>query len=318
LGQKLTTPSKPTVHILLASYQGEAYLAQQLESIAAQTYDVWHLWVSDDGSTDKTREIVAQFASLAPQRVELLDGPCKGVTQNFFHLINSTSLDNPESLYAFCDQDDVWLPQKIAVAVAQYQSQRLSSEQPYLYCGRTEIVDENLRHIGHSAIPMRPLGFGNALLQNIAGGNTMVFNSALLNILLRINPLHSVLHDWSAYQVATGCGGVIHFDVECCLLYRQHALNQVGVKSGLISLISRLKKLCHGQNRSWNCKTEKAMMDIQECLTLEAVKTLRIFNAIRLSPSKLLDNKPFANKKLWYQKKIDQYIFGLSAWCRLQ
>jgi glycosyltransferase involved in cell wall biosynthesis len=309
----LTTPGKPTVHILLASYQGEAYLAQQLESIAAQTYSTWQLWVSDDGSTDTTREIVAQFASQMPQSVVLLDGPCKGVTQNFFHLLNTVSLDNPNSLYAFCDQDDVWLSEKVARAVAQYQSQTLSNEQPYLYCGRTKIVDANLRHLGYSAIPTRPLGFGNALLQNIAGGNTMVFNSALLEILRHINPLHSVLHDWSAYQVAAGCAGVIHYDLECCLLYRQHTLNQVGVNSGFIASVKRLEKLCLGQYKVWNTQTAKAMEDVRRYLSSNATKTLEIFKAIRQSPFNLMSAKPFSNKNLWHQKKLSQCIFVVSA-----
>jgi glycosyltransferase involved in cell wall biosynthesis len=277
----LTTPGKPTVHILLASYQGEAYLAQQLESIAAQTYSAWQLWVSDDGSTDTTREIVAHFASQVPQTVVILDGPCKGVTQNFFHLVNTVSLDNPNSLYAFCDQDDVWLPQKIARAVAQYQSQIPSDEQPYLYCGRTEIVDADLRRLGYSAIPKRPLGFGNALLQNIAGGNTMVFNSDLLKILRHINPLHSVWHDWSAYLVATGCGGIVYFDNEASILYRQHTLNAVGAEDTLFGQLKKLKHFLCGSHRLRGDQHAQSIEDFSKYLHSQPKQQHALFSEAR-------------------------------------
>jgi glycosyltransferase involved in cell wall biosynthesis len=303
----LTTPSKPTVHILLASYQGEAYLAQQLESIAAQTYSAWQLWVSDDGSTDKTRAIVAQFASQVPQSVVILDGPCKGVTQNFFHLVNTVSLDNPNNVYAFCDQDDVWLPEKIARAVAQYQSQILSNEQPYLYCSRTEIVDSNLRHLGYSAIPKRPLGFGNALLQNIAGGNTMVFNSALLKTLRHINPLHSVLHDWSAYQIATGCGGVVYYDKEAFLLYRQHTLNAVGAKDNVSSQLSKLKFFLCGAYKLRGDKHEQSIQELVQYLDTQSKQQYALFSKIR--HSSIFRRMLCINKaNLWHQDKHKQIL----------
>jgi glycosyltransferase involved in cell wall biosynthesis len=307
----LTTSGKLTVHILLASYQGEAYLAQQLESIAAQTYSAWQLWVSDDGSTDTTREIVAQFASQVTQTVVILDGPCKGVTQNFFHLVNTVSLDNSNSLYAFCDQDDVWLPEKVARAVAQYQSQILSDEQPFLYCGRTEIVDANLRHLGYSAIPTRPLGFGNALLQNIAGGNTMVFNSALLQTLRHINPLHSVWHDWSAYLVATGCGGILYFDKEASVLYRQHKLNAVGAKDTLFGQLKKLKYFLCGSHKLRGDQHVQSIEDFAEYLTIQSMQQFAFFNKARYSSifrKWLLINK--AN--LWHQD-IRKQILLLSG-----
>ncbi len=301
----------PTVHILLASYQGEAYLAQQLESIAAQTYSAWQLWVSDDGSTDTTREIVAHFASQVPQSVVLLDGPCKGVTQNFFHLVNTVSLEKSNNLYAFCDQDDVWLPEKVARAVAQYQSQILSNEQPYLYCGRTAIVDANLRHLGFSAIPKRPLGFGNALLQNIAGGNTMVFNSALLKILRHINPLHSVLHDWSAYQVATGCGGVVHYDNEASILYRQHTLNAVGAKDTLFGQLKKLKYFLCGSHRLRGDRHEQSIEEFAQYLHIQSKQQYALFSEAR--HSSIFRRLLFVHKaNLWHQD-IRKQILLLSG-----
>ena len=124
---------EPTVHVLLATCQGEAFLKQQLDSLTGQSYTNWQLHISDDGSTDRTRQIVADFIESTAQLVTLCDGPCKGVTHNFFNLIHTVP-NRQTALYAFCDQDDVWLPDKLHDAVAHFQKQKLAADQLYLYC----------------------------------------------------------------------------------------------------------------------------------------------------------------------------------------
>ena len=109
--------------MLLATYQGEAFLKQQLDSLTGQSYTNWHLHISDDASTDSTLQIIAEFIKGTSQVVTVYDGPCKGVTYNFFHLINTVA-SHPTNLYAFCDQDDVWLPEKLRDAVAIFRIKR--------------------------------------------------------------------------------------------------------------------------------------------------------------------------------------------------
>lgn len=272
---------KPTVHILLATYQGQAYLQQQLDSIANQSYVNWELLISDDGSTDSTLEIAAAFAHSVQQRVQILSGPGKGVTHNFFHLIHSVGMIQPMDLYGFCDQDDVWLPFKLERAMSYFTSQSEKSENSYLYCSRSHIVDHQLNHLGMSACPRKAVGFGNALLQNIASGNTMIFNLVLLNILRRINPADSVLHDWTAYQAATGAGGVVIFDKQPTLLYRQHNANVVGANQGFKSQWHRIRFMLGGGYRLWSDKTEAAMASIKTYLTKSSVQTLDSFAQAR-------------------------------------
>lgn len=172
-------PYQPTVHILLATYNGAKYLQAQLDSIARQTHPQWTLTVSDDGSTDETLNIVKAFAQNSPQTVNLLQGPCAGSsTRNFCHLIQHAPAGTEHDLYAFCDQDDVWLDTKLERAV-QWHAQHL--QQPVrLYCGRTQFVNGKLQPIGLSPGIRRPPSFGNALVQNIASGNTMVFSPSML------------------------------------------------------------------------------------------------------------------------------------------
>jgi len=150
-----------TVHILLATYNGARYLDEQLQSIARQTHCDWTLTVSDDGSSDDTLDIVQRFSAQVNQPVTVLQGPRQGSsTANFFHLLAQAPTGNSLDLYAFCDQDDVWLDDKLSSAVKwhiQYSGQNVR-----LYCGRTQVVDEQLQPIGISPNIKRPPSFGNA------------------------------------------------------------------------------------------------------------------------------------------------------------
>ena len=302
----------PTVHILLASYQGELYLKEQLASLSLQTYSQWQLHVSDDGSNDSTPQIVAEFARTSPQAVHLCNGPGKGATHNFFHLINTVAASNPADLFAFCDQDDVWVPNKLANAVTHFKAQTLAPSQPYLYCSRTIVVDHLLVQRGLTPLPRKPLGFGNALLQNIASGNTMVFNQALLQILRLINPQHSVLHDWTAYQAATGCGGIVYFDERASIKYRQHTANVVGSNAGLISQMRRLRFMLQGGYKHWSLQTIQAMHQISPRLTAQNLTILNEFAAIHSMSNPYLRFLLSVNGRFWRQSRLGQASFAFA------
>ena len=272
----------PLIHVLLATFQGAAYLRAQLDSIAAQEHPRWRLWISDDGSQDATLAICEAFSREHPDaRVQILRGPGQGSTANFFHLLSQVQLDSEEDLFAFADQDDVWLPGKLARGVRALQALQPGRSQPALYGALTRLVDEHLHPTGLSALPTRPLGFGNALLQNVVSGNTMVFNYALLQRLRSIQPGHAVWHDWSAYQTVTGCGGLLHFDPVPCLLYRQHAHNLIGSQGRSWDKIQRLRMMFRGQYRTWGDQTEAAMQDLAPHLVPEARATLQVFANMR-------------------------------------
>ena len=265
-------PYQPTVHILLATYNGAKYLQAQLDSIARQTHPQWTLTVSDDGSTDETLNIVKAFAQNSPQTVNLLQGPCAGSsTRNFCHLIQHAQAGAEQDLYAFCDQDDVWLDTKLERAV-QWHAQHLG--QPVrLYCGRTQFVNGKLQPIGLSPGIRRPPSFGNALVQNIASGNTMVFSPSVLAAQKKVQPEHSVWHDWTTYLVATALGGEVCFDDEPCLLYRQHGGNVIGSNDGLAAQIRRLKPLFEGRFKQWTDANMAAVLDMCPAAT-DAVQEL--------------------------------------------
>ncbi|SHM54426.1 Glycosyl transferase family 2 [Paracoccus solventivorans] len=116
------TSRPPPVVILLATYQGERFLAAQLDSILAQSCRDWRLVVSDDGSTDATRELLRRFAAAHPDRdIELRDGPRQGATRNFLSLLDAVA---PGEAVAWCDQDDLWLPDRLARGLAALSAAR--------------------------------------------------------------------------------------------------------------------------------------------------------------------------------------------------
>ena len=273
-------PYQPTVHILLATYNGAKYLPQQLESIARQTHSHWTLTVSDDGSTDETLSIVEQFAQRTAQTVNVLQGPRMGSsTRNFFHLIQQAPTDDAQDLYAFCDQDDVWLDNKLERAL-QWHAQH-PQEPVRLYCGRTQFVNEQLRPIGLSPGIHRPPSFGNALVQNIASGNTMVMSHAVLMAQKKIQPEHSVWHDWTTYLIVTALGGVVWFDHEPCLLYRQHGGNVIGSNDGFAAQIRRLKPLFQGRFKQWTDANMAAVRDLGTRATPSTLDLYQQFESLR-------------------------------------
>jgi len=237
------------VAILLCTYQGEKYLAAQLDSFAAQTYPCWKLWVSDDGSTDATLDQLRAFSQRhQPGQVTLQAGPRKGFVKNFMSLICEPALH--ADYYALSDQDDIWHPNKLERAVKWLRE--VPEEQPALYCTRTELINGAGQPIGFSPLFNRPPAFANALMQNVAGGNTMVMNNAARDLLVEAGAdVDVVAHDWWIYIVVSACGGRVHYDSEPSLRYRQHGDNLIGANAGLSARLLRIKMLFQGHLRTW-------------------------------------------------------------------
>jgi glycosyltransferase involved in cell wall biosynthesis len=274
---------KPTVHILLATYNGAQFLTEQLESIARQTHSAWTLTISDDGSTDNTLALVAEFAARITQPLTVLQGPRqKSSTRNFCHLIQNAPTAEASDLYAFCDQDDVWLDNKLERAVEWHAQQQ--SHAVRLYCSRTQFVDAHLKPIGLSPGIQRPPSFGNALVQNIASGNTMVMSHDVLLAQKKVKPEHSVWHDWTTYLVATALGGIVCFDDQPSLNYRQHGGNVIGANNGFTAQIKRLKPLFNGRFKQWTDANLAAVGDLNTLPTHDSLHLYRQFEKLRQMP----------------------------------
>ncbi|CAB3666622.1 MULTISPECIES: glycosyltransferase family 2 protein [Achromobacter] len=253
------------VAILLCTYQGEKYLAAQLDSFAAQTFPSWKLWVSDDGSTDATLDELKAFAERRkPGQVTLQAGPRKGFVKNFMSLICEPTLH--ADYYALSDQDDIWHPDKLERALKWLRD--VPQGQPALYCTRTELVDGAGQPIGFSPLFTRPPAFANALMQNVAGGNTMVMNNAARDLLLEAGAdIDVVAHDWWIYIVVSACGGRVYYDSEPSLRYRQHGDNLIGANAGLSARLLRIKMLFEGHLKMWTNQHIQALSPLLPKLT---------------------------------------------------
>lgn len=264
-------PTDPKIIILLGTRNGARFLAQQLESYRAQTYGNWELLVSDDGSTDETIAMIHAFAATVTQRVVVRSGPQLGFWQNFVALVRSDEMDG--GLFAYSDQDDIWFPEKLSRAVDWFATQ--PADRPALYFTRTELIEANGTPAGFSPLFVRPPGFHNALVQNIGGGNTMVFNRVARQA-LRATPSDATLvsHDWWTYQVITGIGGLAHYDPWPSLKYRQHGLNLVGANIGWRARLVRLSAFAGGRVVMWNEINLKVLDRMRAMLTPPSIAAL--------------------------------------------
>lgn len=268
----------PKVAILLGTFRGQQYLAEQLDSFAAQTYSNWEVWASDDGSTDDTLKILEGFKAQWPAgRLSIQAGPGKGFVANFLALTCNAGIQ--AEYYAYSDQDDIWDADKLERALQWLEG--VPAGVPALYCARTRLVDSNNREIGFSA-PFGNPRFANALVQSIAGGNTMVFNNAARTLLQKAGPqLAVVYHDWWAYLAVSACGGTIFFDPTPTLRYRQHGGNLVGMNSSWAARWQRMRKLWQGQHRTWNENNIAALRMLEDQLTPDNREILNHFAKAR-------------------------------------
>jgi rhamnosyltransferase len=234
--------------VLLATYNGEKFLAQQIESIQAQIVSSWTLLVRDDGSIDGTKRILSNCAAKDP-RIRIVEDDLgrSGPTRNFDALMRTAEAQGSDIVF-FADQDDVWLPEKMFKQLQSLHEleSRHGSGIPLLTYSDMEVVDVDLHRIHHSFMlyqrqrhePQDPIHV--LLTQNFVAGCTVAINRQLLEFASPI-PDEIHLHDWWLAVCAAACGRISYID-EPLVRYRQHSLNQVGAVTvpGIFNLFSPL------------------------------------------------------------------------------
>lgn len=271
--------SLPKVAILLCTHNGERFLAEQLDSIAAQTHSNWVIYASDDGSKDNTIQILESYKSQwQPGRLCIEQGPCRGFADNFISITRKSTIE--ADYYAYSDQDDIWDDNKLEIAISRLKSD--PTGKPALYCSRTRLIDAENRMTGFSPLFSKVPSFRNALVQNIGGGNTMVFNSAARDLIIKANEYNSLpSHDWWAYIVISGCGGKVIYDNLCHINYRQHSANLVGSNNTWRARFNRLRAVWSGQFIKWNNQNIAVLCAMRGHLTAENQEILDLYIKMR-------------------------------------
>jgi glycosyltransferase involved in cell wall biosynthesis len=263
----------------MCTYFGAEFLAQQLDSFERQDYRNWTLHVSDDGSRDATHLVLEEYVrQWGAPRIRVVDGPRAGFARNFLTL--TCRADIEADYFAWSDQDDIWSAEKLQVAVDWLDG--IPREVPALYCGRTQIICEEGEPRGLSPHFSLPPHFKNALVQSIGGGNTMVFNQAARALIVEAGGSLAVpAHDWWCYQLVTGAGGIVHYDPQPRVFYRQHGKNVIGSNTGWCARLRRLGMVFQGRFYEWNAQNIQALESMSHRLSKDHRKTLELFKTAR-------------------------------------
>ncbi len=227
--------NKPKVEILMATYNGSKYVAEQIDSILNQTYENYHLTISDDASTDNTVEIIDSYVSAYPSKITKVVSNIHfgNARDHFFWLMKKCN----ENYIMFSDQDDVWNKNKIEISMNELLKleEKNTKDTSLLVFTDQTVVDSNLNIISKSMMTYQKqdttsIDYKKLLFQNIVTGCTVCTNKALVELSLKFKDSNSiVMHDWWLAIVASRFGEVAYIN-QSTMLYRQHASNSVGAQ----------------------------------------------------------------------------------------
>ncbi|GEL13683.1 glycosyl transferase family 2 [Lapidilactobacillus concavus DSM 17758] len=258
------------IAILMSTYNAEKYLSEQIESIIKQDTASWRLYIRDDGSTDKTCEIISRYAQNNERIIFINENSRQnlGVTRSFLWLLKNVSAD----FYMFCDQDDYWLSTKVRETLQEMLAQQYE-DIPVLVHSDLEVVDANLELIASSFFERQGLPkntvLTNLVVQNNVTGCTVMVNQKLKQSVAIVSD-KVIIHDWWLALIATCLGKVVFVD-KPLIKYRQHGNNVIGSStvfskffSGYVQQIRDNLVALNEQNAEFKNIFESRLNDSQE------------------------------------------------------
>lgn len=237
-----------SVLVLMSTYNGEKYIEAQLLSILNQKTECKvDLLIRDDGSTDGTCAIVERIAGQYSGRITLKKGSNIGYNSSFFRLIE---MADGYTYYAFSDQDDVWLPDKVSVAYGHMHVKDASI--PTLFASTSFLVQDDLKPYAKTRENLRSLSFYNTIIQNICPGHNQFMNRSLLQLLkAKVDVQNIYVYDSWVLNVAALYGDAV-FENAALTLYRQHGGNQLGSGgSSFDKLLTSFRRVGKGEGKTY-------------------------------------------------------------------
>ena len=223
------------VTVLISTYNGEKYIKEQLDSILNQTYSNIDILIRDDGSKDSTVEIIKEYQKKY-NNIKLKEEENIGFIKSFFKLLEMAESD----YYAYCDQDDIWMPNKIELAVEELN--KADDSKPNMVFGNSDYYDENMNFLSNGE-KHRTYSFKNSLYECVAQGMTMTINNQTKEMILNNIPQKCLFHDWWTYMICSGMGNVLYND-ETVVKYRRFQKNATAEgQNALKILLWRIKHL---------------------------------------------------------------------------
>lgn len=308
--------SGKNVTIVMGLHDAGPALSAQLDSYLEQAWPDWDLLVGDDGATAQDLAVLDRFQQKAGRlghKIDIRQGPRRGFASNYLKML--CDLPSYTDFVALSDQDDVWLAPKLDHAVRALAG----LEGPGLYCGARLIWDPLRDTRKLSRTLRREPSFRNALVENIACGNTIVLNRAALHLIQCSNDVTDAIpfHDWWIYLLISGAGGQIIYDPVPHVLYRQHAGNALGAGEAGWNWIRARKDVAGGVYLDRLERNLMALTALRGLLTPDHRDLLDRFNAARLArlPQRL---RLIAGLGLYRQDALSQLgLWGAIACARL-
>ncbi|MBU7530826.1 MULTISPECIES: glycosyltransferase [Lactiplantibacillus] len=293
-----------TVSVLLSTYNGECFLEEQIESVLSQVGVKVHLFIRDDGSSDSTKNIVRKFAEKDPRITVFLEHNL-GYTRSFFSLCRLAK--NTADYYAFCDQDDVWLPDKLISAIKQLGK---GNNKYKLYFSGLTLVDKDLKKLGEKQYNLQDINFGHAMIRSSVAGCTMVFNNNLNNLSISTNNINQLAgHDSWIYRLNLAIGGKTVYDSHSYIYFRRYETNTTS--SGKITLKRILKEINLSREESLKYNTSRILAG-------EFKKYLREDNEVLVTNIATYRDSIRKKFQLLFSSKLNYSFFPVVVICKLQ
>ena len=306
--EKYKNPSN--IAIILGFYNGSEYLREQLDSIIFQTHKKFQIFIFDDYSSKKIIDSELKSYIEKHSNISIIRRNSNiGYAKNFLYGLKDVGSNF--DFYAFSDQDDIWEKNKLENSIKKMEA--LNYPSSILYCSRTAYFEnDSLNEIGSSKFFKKKPQFKNALIQNIAGGNTILMNKKARNLV--INSLVSdqyISHDWWCYLIISASGGEIIFDPLKSVKYRQHGKNIIGGNQKFKDKVRRFTNFFNGSFKDWNNINILNLLKNKKLIHKKNLKTLQIFIDARNEKNIFLKILLFKKSGVFRQSLLENFIFSI-------